>query len=63
MSNAEQQYAAIYGTYHPGEFPIGSQIPGEGEVLWSFLRDDKLIYVCSSNGSFPNEVAAAEVKA
>jgi hypothetical protein len=59
-----QQYTSLYGPlYSRGDYQIDDVIPGQGEVIWAFLSEDRgLVYVVSENNNFPFEVAASEVR-
>jgi hypothetical protein len=58
-----QQYTSLYGPlYTRGDYHIGDQIDGQGEVIWSFLADRGLVYVVSDRDSFPFEISASEVR-
>lgn len=60
-----RQYESAYGPLANGEYPIGSQIkaPGvSGEVIWVYRSARQGLTYVVSDGSFPVEVAANEVR-
>lgn len=61
-ASVQKQYTGAYGAFVPGDYGIGDQIPGLGEVIWSYRTKEGLTYVCS-DGGFPQEILASEVKA
>jgi hypothetical protein len=58
----KKQYVSLYGEFVSGDYAPGDEIPGLGEVLWSYQGEKGLTYVCS-DGGFPSEILASEVKA
>ena len=59
MSN---QYTSVYGIFCPGDYALNDEIPGMGQVIWSYLSPKGLTYVCTGDG-FPEEILASEVVA
>jgi hypothetical protein len=60
--NVKRQYAGAYGPFVSGDYGIGSEIPGLGEVIWSYQTKEGLTYVCTGDG-FPQEILASEIVA
>jgi hypothetical protein len=64
--NMKRQYAAAYGPFVAGNYPVGSMItvPGTSrKVIWSFHPCDGrgLVYVVDDASGSPVEVQAAQV--
>lgn len=59
-TDLKRQYVGAYGDFYPGDYGIGDEIAGLGEVIWSYQAEQGLTYVCS-DGGFPQEILASEI--